>query len=362
MYSPEEIKRKAHEIQCFISAGELASAIIIADDLKFRCPEDCEAQEARAAVCIELLHFTEALQLLNSAIAKAPSIGFDKYLMRAELKDGQEAIQDFETAIEMIKRDIAENKDGESQPATWDAYDVVEDSLQRKLSRAYCSLATEHSVMAIESLDEGAEVPNVPEFQTAMEKAKEADPTYVECYTLMASYEIRKGDKQAAKHILESSRACWHPEECEEFVNFDRGIKITLAQVLSDVGLYEDAETVLVENLESNDQDRESSEMLAELYFERGAEGDMERAKIYCRQAIQSTKQEGAASSDADAAKLEEDYDRLMNLFAGINQELGLDHEDGLDEEDLDADEDDDDEIEKELMDQLCGGEDMDED
>jgi len=356
MYSREEIKAKTHEIHCKICEGDLAGAVIIANDLKFQCPDDCDAMEARAALCIENLEVKEAMALLDAAIAKAPTVGCDKYLMRAELKDKEQAIEDYEAAIEILKRDIAEGVSSESHPTTFGNFDMVEDSLQRKLCRAYCSLATEQSVLALQGVEEDSEVPDVPEFLSSMQKAKEADETYVEVHTLMASYEIRKNNNEAAKEILESSRSHWHPEQCEEFLSWDQGIKITLAKVLSDVKMYEDAETVLIENLESSEEDRESMELLAELYFERGETGDQERAKIYCRQAIKSTQREGAQSSEEEAKELEEDFNRLMDLYAGINQELGLEMEDGLEGND-DEESDDDEEIERELMEQSCGHE-----
>ena len=182
MSSKKEIKKliaeKISKIHAMILIANIDDAELLANDLLFKYPASADAMEAMAAVHTEMGNEDDALDLLDKAIEKKPS--YSKYMSRAQLEDGEEAIEDFNRAATLIQNKINKNSTNNEGNQEDD-----EDSLERQLSVAYCAIANEYLCIPDKTTEKLNEIKDLVE--SALQKAREADSTYPEVYCLMVS-------------------------------------------------------------------------------------------------------------------------------------------------------------------------------
>lgn len=346
--SKKAINDKINEIHGKIMMGDINGAELEAKDLVFKHPTDIDVLEAMAAVYIELNNDDDALELLDMAVEKKPDKGFSKYLSRAQLLDGEEAVADFQKATDLIRHLIETRQGTETEDHEWED---MEDSLERRLSLAYCGIANEYLCDPDKSQNKLDE--NKDKIENALKLAKEADESYTEVYTLMATHLIDRGDVEGGAQVLVDSRNIWTPndEEKDEFSDLAMNVRMALGDVLYRAKLYDDAMNIVLKNLEELPDEIEGHSLflLATLDKERGNYDD---AKDYCKDSLsfyrkklkENGEDEEALNYQEQATKLLDEIRNLIRearIAAGGSEDVEMSEDEGSeddDEEDEDFD------------------------
>jgi len=357
--SPEEIQDIIEDIHCKLYVDDLEEAKRISNDLLEKCPNSAPALEAKAYVLHELNEDEEAIKLLSESIAREPFSNFEKYFLRGQLLSGDEAMSDYEKAIQILKVEISKEKtakdlNGESIEMTngkteedndddWE--DVKEEkNYERLLSKVYCQIACE-----LFTKNSSANETFLPDTKLVdvLENAKKSDATYPETYGLMSQYHFMLGNKTQAKEVLEDSRQAWDPlPNTSNYDDIEINIQKQICEALISSDMFSDARTYIEKLFE--EELFYQNFMSAKLLFHRGNADEMEKAKEHIIVALTLTEEEDSGV----------DLEEVVDVLRDINEVLGKSELDGFDEAyqegDEDEDESDDDEagarLENELL------------
>jgi len=350
--SPEEIQDIIEDIHCKLYVDDLEEAKRISNDLLEKCPNSAPALEAKAYVLHELNEDEEAIKLLSESIAREPFSNFEKYFLRGQLLSGDEAMSDYEKAIQILKVEISKEKtakdlNGESIEMTngkteedndddWE--DVKEEkNYERLLSKVYCQIACE-----LFTKNSSANETFLPDTKLVdvLENAKKSDATYPETYGLMSQYHFMLGNKTQAKEVLEDSRQAWDPlPNTSNYDDIEINIQKQICEALISSDMFSDAST-FIEKLFEEEKEPERfyrNFLSAKLLFHRGNADEMEKAKKHIIEATEAL---------VDSIELTE----VLDVLRDINKVLGKDEEDGYEYDGLvtcreeDEDESDDEE------------------
>lgn len=361
--SREEIKDTIEDIHSLMYVSDLEKALKLADTLLEKCPNNAAALEAKAYVLHDMNENEKALELLSESIAREPFSNFEKYVLRGQLLSGEQAMNDYLKAVEILKAEITKQKakkdlseesckdnsieTEDSDEDNWE--DISEKNFERLLSKVYCQIAC-HIMMKNTSTDEDF-TPN-EELVKALQDAKETDPTNPETYGLLSQYHFMLNDAAQAKAVLEASKPIWSPDNSDNYEDVELDIQKQICEALISSKLFAEAENYI--DVLFEEEPFHLNLLKAKLIYHKGIKSVMGVAKSHVLDALNDEEVEDSIMDEA--------YDLLEN----INTILGKEPQDGLDDAESDEEEESDDEaigaeLEHELL-QRAAEEEMDED
>ncbi|KAI9480609.1 MAG: hypothetical protein EXX96DRAFT_563493 [Benjaminiella poitrasii] len=201
-------------------------------------PQNAEILEITGQVEIELGQFELAKQHLLESIHLEPSTSYSKYMYLGQMSVEKEAIEAFQKGVELMI--IERNKlaaDSEEMKL-----------LTSKLSSALCSMT---EIYLTDCCFE-------PEAEQRCEKylsqAQQFDPDYPETYQLLASVRLSQQRNEEACSALTKSMDLWINKEFGDPTIPIYDTRLALVKLLLEVGMFEQAFTVLEKLQKENDE------------------------------------------------------------------------------------------------------------
>lgn len=157
-------------------------------------PQDTNIMDALADVQIQLGDSDGALELLTMSTQLAPSENPVKWLYLAQLREGQDALECYRTAIRLIEKAAETETETETEMETRQA---SKDLARKQIARAYCSIAELY--LTDLCYDDGAEA----SCEAAVQEALRQDSTNLEIYQTLASLRISQCRGQEASELMQ---------------------------------------------------------------------------------------------------------------------------------------------------------------
>ncbi|CAG8464474.1 11769_t:CDS:2, partial [Scutellospora calospora] len=201
--------------------------------------DNIKVLEILGMVEIELGMFDEAKEHFLKAISINPNQGYSKYMYMGQLCEGLEAIQNFQCGVNLMideHKSIISNKS--SSPTTISLQDSQE-SLNRKISTALCSMI---EIYLTDCCFESDAELKCDEY---LNKALEIDSMNPEVYQLLASVRLSQQKNEEAKIALEKSLNLWINLEPGDPLIPSYDIRISLVKLLLELSQYNKALAVL---------------------------------------------------------------------------------------------------------------------
>jgi tetratricopeptide (TPR) repeat protein len=193
-----------------------------------RYPDNNDILEAAGNVMLEMGHIEDAIKCFQRAIDFHPNDGYIKYLQLGQINSGNEAVDFITKGIQIMLNSHAD---------------------KHQISVAYCSLA--EIFLTDLCYEEEAD----SKCYGYCNKALCYDPFNVECYHLLASYNLSKCDiEQAKEHLLKGVKL-WLPKLANKKVVLPSYFsRVNLSKLLIEVEEYDVALKVLEGLLVEDDE------------------------------------------------------------------------------------------------------------
>jgi tetratricopeptide (TPR) repeat protein len=188
--------KKAATPEDFIEQGNLAlsrlepelAAKFFSAALKLS-PSDTNIMDALADVLIQLGDADGAMELLSNSTQMAPSENPVKWLYLAQLKEGEDSLLCYRTAIGMLQDSLLRAEGVGAAPADADV-------LKKQICRAYCSIAELY--LTDLCYDDGAEA----SCEAAVQDSLRYDGGNLETYQTLASLRLSQCRGQEASELM----------------------------------------------------------------------------------------------------------------------------------------------------------------
>ncbi|KAL4421299.1 hypothetical protein ABPG75_010590 [Micractinium tetrahymenae] len=235
-------------------------------------PENIEFLEGYGSFLAEVGPQSEAVTVLQHAVALEPDEGFEKYMYLGQLVEGPEAEQHVRKGVAVLRKYIEEQA-AQPQPAegSEEAADAAEEKehLDATLCSCLCSLA---EVLLTKSQQGEAGVAGVAaEVEALLGEARHLSPASPEPLQSLASLRQQQGKDEEALGLLRQSLALWFkpaPEEPES-EGEEEGAKAKEGEAAKKAAAAEAAEEE--EELGSQDSDSEEGNEEDRMEFEEGS-------------------------------------------------------------------------------------------
>lgn len=181
-FDVEQLLKKCEELVCRF---EYELAMKFCQKILVKAPTNPDALLMKATIEIDTGNLDQAEKTLQHAISISPDEGQEKYIALAQISEGTAALDAFQRAIDLMK------KEEESI------------SSSKQISSTYCSMAEIY--LTDLCLEEGAE----EECQRHIELALEVDSQNFEAWQTKANFHISQGNNEAALECLEKSKCIW---------------------------------------------------------------------------------------------------------------------------------------------------------
>lgn len=240
-FDVEQLLAKCEELACCF---EYELAIKFCDRILDKEPSNTDALLIKATIQIDSGHPEMAQLTLQQAIDIDPEHGPGKYIALGQLREGKPALELFERAINLLKRE-------ESQDHT----------TNKIISSTFCSMAEIY--LTDLCYDDDAE----QQCSKYVELALKADSSNFEAWQTKANFHLSQGDNDLASTNLTKSMQIWQSIdfEDEEYPSYE--FRLVCARLLIELSRWEDARLLLEILSSEDDQIAEVWYLLALAYF-----------------------------------------------------------------------------------------------
>ncbi|KAI8996866.1 hypothetical protein BDB01DRAFT_768779 [Pilobolus umbonatus] len=234
-YTVEDLKPK---ISANIDSLEYQTAYLFCQKALELEPQNAELLELTAQVEIELEHFEQARKHLLASIQIAPEGSYTKYMYLGQMSVEKEAIHAFQNGVELMV--LEKNKlANDSETAKL---------LASKISTALCSMT---EIYLTDCCFEPEAEQKCEEY---LKQAQEIDPDNSEVYQLLASVRLSQQRNEEACAALNKSMELWIHKDIGDPTIPIYDTRLALVKLLLEVGMFEQAFTVLENLQKENDE------------------------------------------------------------------------------------------------------------
>ncbi|CDS05357.1 hypothetical protein LRAMOSA07886 [Lichtheimia ramosa] len=201
-------------------------------------PTNAELLEVTGQVEMELERFQEARDHMLAAIQVSPESGYSKYMYLGQMSVEKEAIQAFEKGVQLMI------KEREQQPEGSEEYMLI----SAKIASALCSMT---EIYLTDCCFEPEAEQKCEEY---LSQAQQISPETPEVYQLLASVRLSQQRNEEAVSILQQSMSLWMNKEFGDPAIPIYDSRLSLVRLLLEIGMFEQAFTVLEGLQKENDQ------------------------------------------------------------------------------------------------------------
>jgi tetratricopeptide (TPR) repeat protein len=240
--------------KCFelVERYEYDLALKFCDKILVIEPNQLDALQLKATILIDMDENEAAREVLMNAVAADPENGAEKYIALAQLSEGQNALDLFQTALRILRQSPPE-----------DEQDV--ELVKRQVAGVYCSMAELY--LTDLCLEEDAEA-RCEQYVTA---ALESHPNDYEALQTMANMRISQSKPEEAAELLQKSMEIWTEMAFEDVDYPSYEFKLTCARLLVELGVFSIAQQILEVLSQEDDDIVEVWYLLALSLFSQGS-------------------------------------------------------------------------------------------